>query len=196
MSCVLRCFNRLSRTYYYYFLFQTKRSELLNVPFILHKVKTRTKASQHGAFIFANHRFLQDFNVIDSAAAKLQALLEAGPGEELLILYLGGAAGLMAVLLVIVISVCLHQRSKFQRQLKAATATAFGESKMLSPLINFYVSYVEKLFFFFQRSMYILQNVRSILLLPMCVCGALILRLIQNSSYIVGRGDWKMCSQW
>ncbi|CAG0922117.1 unnamed protein product [Notodromas monacha] len=73
-------------------------------------------------------QLFKDYNVIDSAASKPQAVLEAGPGEQLLVVYLGGATVILAVLLALVIGLCLHQRTRFKRQLKAATATAFGSN--------------------------------------------------------------------
>ncbi|CAG0906696.1 unnamed protein product, partial [Darwinula stevensoni] len=70
------------------------------------------------------NQLFKDYNVLDSAASRPR-LLES-ESQTLLILYLGGATALLAILLALTVGICIHQRVKFSRQLRAATATAFG----------------------------------------------------------------------
>lgn len=57
-------------------------------------------------------------------------LITAGTAEEdLLFLWLVGVIVFLTLLLVLTVALCLSQRARYSRQLKAATATAFGECK-------------------------------------------------------------------
>ncbi|XP_071547485.1 cadherin-23 isoform X3 [Panulirus ornatus] len=59
---------------------------------------------------------------------KRAELITAGTAEEdLLFLWLVGVIVFLTLLLVLTVALCLSQRARYSRQLKAATATAFGE---------------------------------------------------------------------
>lgn len=46
--------------------------------------------------------------------------------DSLLMMWLVGTTVFLGLLLILVVSICLSQRARYQRQLKAATVTAFG----------------------------------------------------------------------
>lgn len=57
-------------------------------------------------------------------------LVTAGAKEEdLLFLWLVGVIVFLTLLLVLTVALCLSQKARYSRRLKAATATAFGECK-------------------------------------------------------------------
>ncbi|XP_069185641.1 cadherin-23 isoform X4 [Procambarus clarkii] len=67
----------------------------------------------------------KELNVLDTQRAEL---ITAGTAEEdLLFLWLVGVIVFLTLLLVLTVALCLSQRARYSRQLKAATATAFGE---------------------------------------------------------------------
>lgn len=68
----------------------------------------------------------QDYNVIEGKPAVMPE--ESGP-EELLIAWLIGSTACLAILLIFSISFCVAQRSRYRRQLKAATVIAFGSQE-------------------------------------------------------------------
>jgi len=47
--------------------------------------------------------------------------------EQLVQVWLASSTVLLGLLLLLVLSICLSQRASYQRQLKAATTTAFGK---------------------------------------------------------------------
>ena len=58
-------------------------------------------------------------------------LITAGVKEEdLLFLWLVGVIVFLTLLLVLTVALCLSQKARYSRRLKAATATAFGECKL------------------------------------------------------------------
>ncbi|KAF4517747.1 hypothetical protein B566_EDAN002952 [Ephemera danica] len=69
----------------------------------------------------------KEFNVLDTQPASAAALLHGVEMEPpLLMLWLAASTALLAALLTITVAVCLSQRARYMRQLKAATAVAFG----------------------------------------------------------------------
>ena len=70
----------------------------------------------------------KDFNVLDTQASSLTPSAVKGEEEQknLILVYASGAALFFALILVVVISLCFAQRAKYQRQLKALTANAYG----------------------------------------------------------------------
>ncbi|XP_067141770.1 cadherin-23 isoform X2 [Centruroides vittatus] len=66
----------------------------------------------------------KEFNVLESEAAKDTIVMASVEGQVRA--WLIGLAVFLAIMLVLVISLCLTQRSRYERKLKAATATAFG----------------------------------------------------------------------
>jgi hypothetical protein len=77
------------------------------------------------------HSELQEFNVLDTQPAETLPLRE--DMESLVMMWLVGTTVFLGLLLIFVVSICLSQRARYQRQLKAATATAFGN---LHPLAS------------------------------------------------------------
>ncbi|XP_073991281.1 cadherin 88C isoform X3 [Rhodnius prolixus] len=71
----------------------------------------------------------KEFNVLDTQAAEAVSLARIIEPDSVLLLWLVGATIFLALLLIVVISLCLSQRSSYQRQLKAATVTAFGSTE-------------------------------------------------------------------
>lgn len=75
----------------------------------------------------------KEFNVLDTQKSTYTV---GGPGatlikgreetKNLFLVYATGTALFLALLLLVVISLCFAQRSKYQRQLKAATTNAYG----------------------------------------------------------------------
>lgn len=68
---------------------------------------------------------MQEFNVLDTQPAEAQAL-RAEP-ENMLLLYFFFATVFMSILLILTLSLCLVQRTRYRRQIKAATVNAFGQ---------------------------------------------------------------------
>ncbi|XP_022239300.1 cadherin-23-like [Limulus polyphemus] len=66
----------------------------------------------------------KEFNVLYSEAAKSTSLLDGA--DDQMKVWLIGLAVFLVIMLVLVLSLCVTQRSRYERQLKAATATAFG----------------------------------------------------------------------
>nr|XP_037269685.1 cadherin-23-like isoform X1 [Rhipicephalus microplus] len=69
-------------------------------------------------------KLFKEFNVLYSEPA--DALSDAEREEDQMRTWLIGLSVFLSVMLALVISLCLAQRSRYERQLKAATATAFG----------------------------------------------------------------------
>ena len=67
---------------------------------------------------------MQEFNVLDTQPAEAIPLRE--DMESLLMIWLVGMTAFLGLLLILVVSICLSQRARYQRQLKAATVNAFG----------------------------------------------------------------------
>ncbi|XP_063244010.1 cadherin-23 [Bacillus rossius redtenbacheri] len=72
-------------------------------------------------------RLFKDFNVLDTQPAEAQLL--KGDSEVMMLTWLAGSTLFLGLLLVLVTSICLSQRLRFQRQLKAATVAAFGSNE-------------------------------------------------------------------
>ncbi|XP_014258581.1 cadherin-23-like isoform X2 [Cimex lectularius] len=71
----------------------------------------------------------KETNVLDTQAAEAVTLARVVHADSVMMLWLLGATAFLSVLLILVISLCLSQRSSYQRQLKAATVTAFGSTE-------------------------------------------------------------------
>ncbi|CAN7993536.1 unnamed protein product [Ixodes hexagonus] len=69
-------------------------------------------------------KLFKEFNVLYSEPA--DALSDAEREEDQMRTWLIGLSVFLSVMLALVISLCLAQRSRYERQLKAATASAFG----------------------------------------------------------------------
>jgi hypothetical protein len=67
---------------------------------------------------------MQEFNVLDTQPAEAMPLRE--DMESLLMMWLVGSTIFLGLLLILVVSICLSQRARYQRELKAATVNAFG----------------------------------------------------------------------
>lgn len=72
----------------------------------------------------------KDFNVLDTQGSTyvIAANKALDDTKNLFLVYATGSALFLALLLLVVISLCFAQRAKYQRQLKAATANAYGTS--------------------------------------------------------------------
>nr|CAD7442237.1 unnamed protein product [Timema bartmani] len=68
-----------------------------------------------------------DFNVLDTQPAEAQAL--KNDAESLMLMWLVGTTVFLGLMLILLISICLSQKYKYQRQLKAATVAAFGSNE-------------------------------------------------------------------
>ncbi|KAJ1522204.1 hypothetical protein ONE63_002512 [Megalurothrips usitatus] len=68
----------------------------------------------------------KEFNVLDTMPA--EAIPLKAEAEQLVWVWLVSSTVLLGMLLLLVLSICLSQRASYQRQLKAATATAFGST--------------------------------------------------------------------
>lgn len=66
----------------------------------------------------------KEFNVLDTMPAEAVPL--KAEAEQLIWVWLVSSTVLLGLLLLLVLSICLSQRASYQRQLKAATTTAFG----------------------------------------------------------------------
>ncbi|XP_067000515.2 cadherin-23 [Anabrus simplex] len=66
------------------------------------------------------------FNVLDTQPA--EPLMLKGDSEGLIMLWLVGTTVFLGLLLILVLSLCLSQRARYRRQLKAATVAAFGSN--------------------------------------------------------------------
>ncbi|XP_035709581.1 cadherin-23-like isoform X3 [Folsomia candida] len=80
----------------------------------------------------------KEFNVLDTQKSTFTVgATFATKGREetknLFLVYAIGTALFLALLLLVVISICFAQRSKYQRQLKAATTNAYGSSASIIP---------------------------------------------------------------
>jgi hypothetical protein len=69
---------------------------------------------------------LQEFNVLDTQPAETLPLVE--DIQSLMMMWLVGSTVFLGLLLILVVSICLSQRARYRRQLKAATVTAFGNT--------------------------------------------------------------------
>ncbi|GFG38793.1 hypothetical protein Cfor_02805 [Coptotermes formosanus] len=72
-------------------------------------------------------KLFKEFNVLDTQPAEAMPLSE--DIESLLMMWLVGTTVFLGLLLILVVSICLSQRARYQRQLKAATVTAFGSNE-------------------------------------------------------------------
>lgn len=72
--------------------------------------------------------YFLEFNVVDTEATSLPLLpaKDLSENRNILLVYASGSAIFLTILLFVVVSLCFAQRSKFQRQLKAATANSYG----------------------------------------------------------------------
>ncbi|GAB6026551.1 hypothetical protein CHUAL_012969 [Chamberlinius hualienensis] len=73
------------------------------------------------------NELFQEYNVIEAKPAVASDLNASS--EEILIAWLIGSSTCLAVLFVVAISVCVTQRRRYQRQIKAATVLAFGSQE-------------------------------------------------------------------
>lgn len=65
--------------------------------------------------------------MLDTQPASAAALLHGVETDTpLLLMWLAASTALLAALLTVTVAVCLSQRARYLRQLKAATAVAFG----------------------------------------------------------------------
>ncbi|KAK3865196.1 hypothetical protein Pcinc_029183 [Petrolisthes cinctipes] len=71
-----------------------------------------------------DHLF-KELNVLDTQRAEL--ITASAAEEDLLFLWLVGVIVFLTILLVLTVALCLSQKARYSRQLKAANATAFGE---------------------------------------------------------------------
>nr|CAD7259199.1 unnamed protein product [Timema shepardi] len=69
----------------------------------------------------------KDFNVLDTQPAEAQDL--KNDAESLMLMWLVGTTVFLGLMLILLISICLSQKYKYQRQLKAATVAAFGSNE-------------------------------------------------------------------
>lgn len=69
----------------------------------------------------------KDFNVLDTQPA--EALRLNGGRQSAQMMWLVGVIIFLAIMLVLVLSLCLSQRTRYKRAIKAATATAFGSEQ-------------------------------------------------------------------
>lgn len=70
---------------------------------------------------------MKEFNVLDTQAAEPEPLRRASMKDDNVIwMWLVGTTFFLGILLIVVVSICLSQRSHYRRQLKAATINAFG----------------------------------------------------------------------
>ncbi|XP_060850417.1 cadherin-23-like [Rhopalosiphum padi] len=68
----------------------------------------------------------KEFNVLDTQAAEPEPLRRASMKDDNVIwMWLVGTTFFLGLLLIVVVSICLSQRSNYRRQLKAATINAF-----------------------------------------------------------------------
>ncbi|XP_069668723.1 cadherin-23 isoform X2 [Periplaneta americana] len=72
-------------------------------------------------------KLFKEFNVLDTQPAEALPLKE--DMEGLVMMWLVGTTVFLGLLLILVVSICLSQRARYQRQLKAATVTAFGSNE-------------------------------------------------------------------
>ncbi|EEC14436.1 conserved hypothetical protein [Ixodes scapularis] len=87
-------------------------------------IRTRTAHMLIDKNIEFLDKLFKEFNVLYSEPA--DALSDAEREEDQMRTWLIGLSVFLSVMLALVISLCLAQRSRYERQLKAATATAFG----------------------------------------------------------------------
>lgn len=69
---------------------------------------------------------LQEFNVLDTQPAEYQPLTADMVTANQTVFWLVSISLFLGVLLILCIMLCLTQRANYVRQLKAATATAYG----------------------------------------------------------------------
>ncbi|KAJ9587165.1 hypothetical protein L9F63_019319, partial [Diploptera punctata] len=74
-------------------------------------------------------KLFKEFNVLDTQPAEAQPLKQEM--ENLVVMWLVGSTVFLGMLLILVISICLSQRARYQRQIKAAT-----KNNYLNPLIE------------------------------------------------------------
>lgn len=71
----------------------------------------------------------KNFNVLDTEAAEAEPLRRTSIASDgILWVYMAGTSIFLSLLLFVVTCLCLSQRSRYKRQLKAATISAFGSS--------------------------------------------------------------------
>lgn len=69
----------------------------------------------------------QNFNVLDTEAAEAEPLRRTSIASDgIMWVYMAGTSIFLSLLLFVVTCLCLSQRSRYRRQLKAATISAFG----------------------------------------------------------------------
>ncbi|CAH1406526.1 unnamed protein product [Nezara viridula] len=109
-----------TRTDLYLHFVNPKDHSILEVP---HVLKLIDQNIEHLDSLF------KEFNVLDTEGAEALGLARIIEPDSVLLLWLLGAALFLLLLLLVVISLCLSQRASYQRQLKAATVTAFGSTE-------------------------------------------------------------------
>ena len=71
--------------------------------------------------------FFKEFNVLKTEGASASALKSSRTSTEMvLVLWLAGVTAFLTVTLVVVLCVCISQRQRYIRKLKAATTMAYG----------------------------------------------------------------------
>ena len=72
--------------------------------------------------------FFKEYNVLQTETAKASALTKQNSNPEMMtVIWLIGLCVFLAITLAVVICVCLSQRYRYNRKLKAATTAAFGD---------------------------------------------------------------------
>lgn len=73
--------------------------------------------------------------MLDTQGAEVVALAHAAAPDGVVWMWLIGTIVFLALMLVVVISICMSQRASYKRQLKAATITAFGKYLQIIPFL-------------------------------------------------------------
>uniref|UniRef100_A0A8D8Q5N3 Cadherin-23 n=1 Tax=Cacopsylla melanoneura TaxID=428564 RepID=A0A8D8Q5N3_9HEMI len=70
----------------------------------------------------------KDFNVLDTQGAEALPILRAGTMDQVTWLWFAGVITFLILLIIVIVGICVTQRKYYQRQIKAATVTAFGST--------------------------------------------------------------------
>ncbi|XP_047739893.1 cadherin-23 [Hyalella azteca] len=97
-------------------------NSVLEVPQVLSTIDKNVHRLDH---------LFKELNVLDTSQAHLVGVAGVGlsSDDNLLMVWLVGVVAFLALLLVVTLSLCVAQRAHYARQLKAATATAFGSNE-------------------------------------------------------------------
>ncbi|KAF2362742.1 Cadherin [Trinorchestia longiramus] len=97
-------------------------NSVLDVPQVLSTIDRNVHRLDH---------LFKEMNVLDTSQAHLLGVAGVGlsSDDNLLMVWLVGVVAFLALLLVVTLSLCVAQRAHYARQLKAATATAFGSNE-------------------------------------------------------------------